>query len=575
MALMIPPITADYRYDGEKEIAYRLQNDPHTSDWTVLHSLDIANHKSQITGECDFIVIVPGSGVLCLEVKGCRSLKVENGLWYYGKKKEKDARGPFKQVSDNMHSIRGYLEKNNKELSSIVFWSAVIFPYLSFSIVSPEWHRWQVIDVRSLLSRPISQLCRNILERGRALLKTRPASGWFKPEVYEPGQQQQIAITNLLRPEFEYFESPVSRRNSLNKELKIYTDEQYTALDAMRSNKRAIFSGPAGTGKTLLTLESARRNAISGRRVLLLCFNKFISKWLDEQFGNESFDNVKITRLHLLMLEVTGIKPSPNPDQTFWTETLPEKAIDTLLSDSEGEFQRYDILLIDEAQDILRQSYLDFLDLILIGGLRSGSWQMFGDFIYQKIYSAVSMNIDEFILSGNINASIYNLNINCRNTPRVAAYAPLLGGLEPDYKRILRPDDSIKPEMIFYESEKEQIAILANLLHRFREVEKYKGDEIVILSPLADKCCATKLDLPWRDRIKPYRVELAGGHVRYCSIYAFKGLESPVVIVTDLNQVKNSESRNLLYIAVTRTLARLVLCINRTARSDLRKFLGA
>ena len=47
---------------------------PHTSAWTVLHSFDIADHRRRLAGEIDFLCMVPGKGVLVVEVKGCHEL---------------------------------------------------------------------------------------------------------------------------------------------------------------------------------------------------------------------------------------------------------------------------------------------------------------------------------------------------------------------------------------------------------------------------------------------------------------------------------------------------------------------
>jgi superfamily I DNA/RNA helicase len=53
------------------------------------------------------------------------------------------------------------------------------------------------------------------------------------------------------------------------------------------------------------------------------------------------------------------------------------------------------------------------------------------------------------------------------------------------------------------------------------------------------------------------------GQVQYSTIHAFKGLESPAVIVTDLDQhlVPNFES--LLYTGLTRATDRLVAVMDR------------
>ena len=574
MARMIPPVMSSYRYDGERDIALRLQNDPATEDWSVLHSLDIANHRSQVAGECDFVIIIPGKGVLCLEVKACRSLKVEGGLWYYGTKPQGDRRGPFKQASENMHSIRQYLLQKHPDLSKVVFWSAVIFPYITFSRSSPEWHGWQVIDARSYIARPVSQLFGNVMDQARRLLSESQTVKWFNKKSNEPVNAQRDTIVNVLRPEFEFYEPPAARRRSLAEKLKQYTHEQFVALDAMQVNPRVVFNGPAGTGKTLLAIEAARRAVLAGKKTLFLCYNKFIAQWIKTQFSESDFHNLTVRTLHSQMLNLGEIKPPTPADSKFWTETLPELAIDVLLTGTGKQTEQFEVLIIDEAQDVLRPDYLDFLDLCLMGGLAAGTWNMFGDFIYQQIYSAATMQMEDFIKERCVNTPVYTLGVNCRNTPRIAAYAPLLGGLTPDYRKILRADDNIKPELCFYNNNQQQQEELAEFLLRFREKEKFKGSELIILSPLAGNCCAAKLQIPWRDRVKPFTMESAGGHIRYSTIHSFKGLEAPVVIVTDLNKINDTESMNLLYIAVTRSLSRLVLLIQKSARTDLRKILG-
>jgi len=103
---MIPPyISPSCPSPGEREIFRRLKNDPETSDWIVLHSLDIADHVRQISGEADFVIIIPAKGVLCIEVKACSSLRRENGQWFYGLDNRPDRRGPFRQASEASFSL--------------------------------------------------------------------------------------------------------------------------------------------------------------------------------------------------------------------------------------------------------------------------------------------------------------------------------------------------------------------------------------------------------------------------------------------------------------------------------------
>ena len=90
---------------------------PDTAGWTVLHSFDIADHRRRLAGEIDFLCLVPGEGVLVVEVKGCHSLRRHGGDWYYGRSAEPDHRGPFRQASEAMHSLRRRLARQHPELS--------------------------------------------------------------------------------------------------------------------------------------------------------------------------------------------------------------------------------------------------------------------------------------------------------------------------------------------------------------------------------------------------------------------------------------------------------------------------
>ena len=164
MARMIPPVIPHRcSSPGEREIFTRLKDEPGTKDWIVLHSLDIAHHLRQVAGEADFVIIAPALGVLCLEVKACHSLQRANGLWYYGHDPHGDPRGPFKQASEAMHSLRQQVVRIEPALSRVPFWSAVAFPYIEFKVVSDEWHPWQVIDSPRFVRQPLASLVAAIL----------------------------------------------------------------------------------------------------------------------------------------------------------------------------------------------------------------------------------------------------------------------------------------------------------------------------------------------------------------------------------------------------------------------------
>lgn len=568
MAKMIPAIiNPECNSPGEREIFNRLKNDPETRDWIVLHSLDIANHTHQVSGEIDFVIIIPSKGVLCLEVKACSRLSCQNGLWYYGSNSQPDPRGPFKQASQAMHSLRKRLIERRPELSRVVFWSAVIFPYVEFTKNSEEWHPWQVIDSKAFRARPVSSLILAVINNAREFLKTCSSASWFQHDSKEPYLEQCKAIAATLRPNFEFIESAKTRARRREEEVKQYTEEQFIALDAMEINPRVAFAGPAGSGKTLLAIEAARRGHAAGRKVLFVCFNRLLGKWLEEQTTG-LYPGVVSRTLHSQMLKVAGpeLSPDQNRGEKFWKTELPDYAIEKLL-DNQGEENVFDEIIVDEAQDILRDNYLDFLDLSLKGGLATGRWRFFGDFEKQAIYGREGL-LENFIQSRGGQAPVYSLRVNCRNTPRIATMAQLLGELEPGYSKVLRPDDRIDPNLFYYQNDGDQQKILLEVLEKLYE-DGFSGKDIAILSPKASGPCATKINVsPWKERIKPY--ETAGkGHIGYCSIHAFKGLEAGAVIITDIKHVTGPEANDLFYVGLTRALHRLVILAGDAVKSEV------
>lgn len=567
MARMIPPdVHPDCTSYGEKEIFLRLKHDPQTKDWTVLHSLDLAHHPTQVEGEADFVVIIPHKGVLCLEVKGTGKIRRDaNGTWYYGSDPRGDTRGPFKQASAARFSIRNRLLAKRPDLSRVPVWSGVLLPYVDFRTDSNEWHPWQVIDGRQFRSRPIGSLLLGMIEAARLHLQGSGAA-WFFSTAREPYVDQCEAIVENLRPSFEVHENPRSRTTRLAQELKQFTEEQYTALDAMVGNDRVAFIGPAGTGKTLLALEAARRSAEEGRRILLLCFNRLLGQWLETQV-DPLRSRITVGTLHSHMLQVAGVKPNEQVD--FWRERLPNAAINRLLEVATDEFT-YDELIIDEAQDLVADPYLDFLDLSLRGGLAAGRWRLFGDFEKQNLYNPSNLSLKDFLDQRSTGAPIYSLRINCRNTPRIAGHAEILAGLTPGYRRYLRPDNMIEPEMHYYGSSSQQQELLTKTLDSLYR-EEVVGDEIVVLSARADADAAARhcRVSPWSDRLKPYE-NRGKGSVGYCSIHAFKGLEASTVIVTDISRFNTPEDQELLYVAASRALHRLIILAEEPVRPAIR-----
>lgn len=568
MARMIPPlIPATCRSNGEREVFTRLRDEQAARNWTVLHSLHIANHLRQVEGEADFLIIVPGLGVLCLEVKGCYSLKRVDGLWYYGRETRGDPRGPFKQASEAMHSLRKQVLQARPDLAQVPFWSAVAFPFIEFTSDSDEWHSWQVIDARRFSRQPLASLVSSILRSARIHLSSQPTAAWFRDSDRLPSEQQSAAIARILRPSFEFAEKAPDRRARQKAEVLRFTEEQFAALDSMEGNRRVLFTGPAGTGKTVLAIEALRRAAISGKVVLKLCFNRLLGRSLS-QHPVTQHENVVVSTFHQYLLGVSGTIPPRVPSDGFWKEKLPDAASSKLL-EGHGDLARFDVLIVDEIQDLLSAPYIDVMDLVLRDGLARGRWLLFGDFERQMLYGQDKPSLDELMGDRFGAFARCSLRVNCRNTPRVATLTHLLGKLDPNYSRVLRPDDRVEPDIHYYATPSQQRKKLRDILERLHK-GSFSSQDIVILSPKAGSRCAAAAvtEAPWSERLAPYE-QCSTNQIPYTTIHSYKGLESPVVIVTDIEHLSGEHFCSLFYVAATRSLEQLYLLVHETAKSAI------
>jgi len=158
----------------------------------------------------------------------------------------------------------------------------------------------------------------------------------------------------------------------------------------------------------------------------------------------------------------------------------------------------------------------------------------------------------------------HRLTWNCRNLPRIGHLVNDFSGLDPGYQRFRRQDDGTNPSFLPYTTGDDQSPQLVQAIKALR-AEGLALNEITVLSPLGSGSAAQVTTDTWLRQV--LRPATGGsprhGQVQYSTIHAFKGLEAPAVIVTDLDRrlVPNFEA--LLYIGLTRATDRLVAVMDR------------
>ena len=573
MAKMIPSQIADDNVSaGERRVFDLLEKDPETPNWTVLHSLGLARRSSGPYGEIDFVVIVPGEGIICLEVKGGR-VACESGAW-----RTIDRRGnhtllkksPFLQGRESMFALREALVhhfgKGAPELRCPIG-CGVVFPDVGCPPLTPEFERSDAIDfddLRRPISRSIGRIARNRLRE-------------FQPRGREavPTVSEARAIRNFLRPDFELVVATGVSIGRTEASLLRLTEEQFSRVDELEANPRCLFEGAAGTGKTLLALEYARRAGRSGSKVLLLCFNRLLGEWLRQRTENTAVTAGTWHGIARHLIAGTSAGDEFGRKEREAVEAGETKSLFDELYPFYAEIALeelgapFDMLVIDEAQDLCNQRTLDVLNLIIPGGLAGGSWAIFGDFTRQALYgnrekpiTVLSRYCQNFVRA--------KLTLNCRNTRRIAEETTLVAGFQkPPFR--LGEHIGLPVEHRYWKTSEDQLGLIETAINRLVK-EKTSIDDIIIISPRrldnsglngVGRICGFSLVDITRGTIKTQ------AKTKFCTIHAFKGLESPVVIVIDIDEIDAEEPQSLLYVGMSRAKSLLILMISERVRKSL------
>lgn len=549
MARMIPPkISKKTKSPGEILLFPMFESDKVTENWIVLHSLNIADHVSNMEGEADFLVLAPGHGIALVEVKAVQSVGRSNGIWQLGSLPA-TTRSPFDQANEAYRSVEKSLKTLGFELSGIPFNSIVWFTHISSThhiVNTPEWNQWEALysedrrgSVGLAISKFLGQTARHMKSKGRKV----------QPSRLDQGLASRIA--NALRPDFQRRQSAEDLRQDLSDELEQVLMEQLEALEVMADNQRVVFVGPAGSGKTHLAKAAARKHSAEGKSGYLICYNKNLATQLGNELANVK--NLRVGTFHGLLKNICGITIPSNVPVGWWDNEFLDLALEWLLSNDSA----LDYLIIDEAQDVIRSKYMDILDCLVRGELMAGRTLIFGDFEHQKIYT--KEDVQGLYRRRVPNASKYRLQSNCRNLPKVGASVALFGRLDPGYKRFRRSDDGVEPTFKAYESSAQAEAQLIDGLRELT-AQGFELRDIVILSP-RKKSVAAEARSPWLSkRIQPFSTLNLDNKASFTTIHAYKGLEAPCVIVTDIDEeTRTTDLTDLLYIGMSRSTMRTIV----------------
>lgn len=503
-------------------------------------------------GETDFLVCDPDGGYLCIEVKGGGiSFDGVTGQWFsVDRNREKhEIKNPVQQALRAKYSIRTKLSEHPRSLelslNNILRGHAVWFP-----------------DVRdtAALSRP--DLPPALI--GGASDVENPTH-WIEqafrywsnhaPSHTPLGRRGIEAVRNLFARSVTVAPLLSSRLEEQETRRVALTNDQIRVLDFLQSHRRAAVSGGAGTGKTVLALEKARRLASEGFRTLLTCYNRQLADHLAGLCTSVS--KLEVMSFHQLCYrqvdranqrsgrDLVAEAKATYPGKDLFDVQLPNALAYSL----EVLPDRFDAIVCDEGQDF-REEFWVPLELMLSDYERGPLYVFYDD--NQNVYRCAA--------TFPIRETPFRLTTNCRNTVPIhhAAYT-YYRGIE------VHPPDIEGDDVQFDQaaSRNSQLAkITARVVDLIARQGVAAGDIVVLIADARHKSDYYRLlkrqPLPrsaeWLDE------GIRGEHtVLIDTVQRFKGLEAPIVILWGVDAINLKSCEELLYVAMSRAKSLLVV----------------
>lgn len=490
-------------------------------DGYCFHSLRLARHPDLPVSEADFVILT-AEGLLVVEVKSGRVECDDEGIWRYTGRNgtHRDTRGPIAQAEQAQWALRERLRSmvGDSIIDPVTTGWAAAFPQCSFNMHSVEWEQWQICDQRHISPEAVERWIRQCQRQWRARL----GKGVCDRESLKE-------IKAALRPVFHVVPTLSSAARATSDECARLTEDQAAKLEILDEEPRVVILGGAGTGKTFLALESARQACAEGFETALVVPSGPL-------------------RAHLAR------QPELGDVRLIGAETR-----------APGE-RKVDVLVVDEAQDLLDVDGLALLDDWVENGFESGRWRIFLDDNSQAaLVGRFSPDVLDVLRQVAVSA---RLRVNCRNTTAIVEHVQMLTGAD-----IGVPTVASGPgvDSVYVTDATRSAELLAQHLKRLLH-DGVSDDAIVILSPDPDRSCADHLPAALHRRLTrvggtAVDADPRGG-IRLATPLEFKGLESDFVCLVDLHQFDSSPRiRDELYVAMTRARASLWMAFDENLQS--------
>lgn len=477
--------------------------------------------------EADVVVAWPGVGVAVVEVKG-GSVFLQRGEWRQVGDGVDHVIRPVDQAVACKYLLCSYLAEHPRwtagrpRTAHLVALPATTLPP---EFMSPGLARWMAIDKADM---------------PHAAARIKAALDKVRDEPSPPTAADVESLVDCLAgtaiPQQDLLAQLAEREAACD----LLTRDQAKVLDLLVSFTRVEIRGGAGSGKTWLAVEKARRLTASGQRVALMCYSRGLAEFLTRRVEKlrKRERPAYVGTFHNLGIG-WGVEPGSDDDSRYWEEFLPAEMVS--LAAGLPASERFDAIVIDEGQD-----FADSWWNAVTAALRdpeSGSLYVFSD-EGQRVFARQGRPT--------VDLMPIPLNENLRNTKQIAG---TFSSLAPEQMQIrglpgvpvrfvqCSPEDAVGAaddvaDALLDEGwSPESVALLTTHRRHPVQVERQAEGQ--------DAYWATY----WQDE-----------DVFYGHVLGFKGLERPAVVLAVNGFRDEVRAREMLYVGLSRARDLLVVC---------------
>lgn len=532
MAIMYPEKPKEFILNSKEDIMFEaLSNLP--DDYYIFHSFSIVNvvNDNMYESETDFVVFNPNKGIMCIEAKA-GNVKYEDGTWKYGSGIIMNHDGPFHQASVNKYKLMNYFKiKGYSDLiNKCKLIHAVWFPSIPKNKIDN-------IDLPSDADRNIILTIESIENIEEDISRIFNISLPNNINTNLTSLESKTILNKILAPKFDLISITEIDINHKRQVFKKMLREQIALLNYLDEQREAIINGMAGTGKTVLAIEKAKRHADKNEKVLFLCYNYYLKEYLKE---NYEYANVDYYTIDGLVCDMCRL-PKANYD-TF-KELLTEMYVNDTFP--------YNHVIIDEGQDFGKTNLSEFeiIDLIRENALHNdkGTFYMF----YDKNQTIQSVDVPNYIKDADCKLTLYK---NCRNTINIARTSLRLLGSDKSPVMYEGAIYGNTPKMYFCD---DRIKSIKKINFVIDELEKNKITNIQILTCKTEDASIIKNDCLGGKYL------YNGKRISFTTCRKFKGLEAEAVILIDIDKNIDKQDMELItYVGASRAKYELTIIAN-------------